>query len=107
MKMYQYAHQYASSISIRPIQKAPTCIHSFHLLLFKMIVLQSLHKYQPRLYIVEVVENGVEDVNSDPRTQIFTFPENQFIAVTAYQNTDVSRFKVPIAFSLHVQSVDL
>lgn len=55
-----------------------------------MIVLQSLHKYQPRLHIVEVTEDGVEDINSDVKTQCFTFPENQFIAVTAYQNTDVS-----------------
>ena len=54
-----------------------------------MIVLQSLHKYQPRLHIVEVTEEGVEDIGSDARTQTFTFPENQFIAVTAYQNTDV------------------
>lgn len=54
-----------------------------------MIVLQSLHKYQPRLHIVEVREDGVED-NGDVKTQCFTFPENQFIAVTAYQNTDVS-----------------
>lgn len=55
-----------------------------------MIVLQSLHKYQPRLHIVEVTEDGVEDLNSDLKTQCFTFPETQFIAVTAYQNTDVS-----------------
>lgn len=56
----------------------------------QMIVLQSLHKYQPRLHIVEVTEDGVEDMSNDARTQTFTFPENQFIAVTAYQNTDVS-----------------
>lgn len=54
-----------------------------------MIVMQSLHKYQPRLHIVEVTEDGVEDINSDVKTQSFTFPETQFIAVTAYQNTDV------------------
>lgn len=54
-----------------------------------MIVLQSLHKYQPRLHIVEVSEDGVEDINNEAKTQTFTFPENQFIAVTAYQNTDV------------------
>lgn len=54
-----------------------------------MIVLQSLHKYQPRLHIVEVTEDGVEDMSNEARTQTFTFPENQFIAVTAYQNTDV------------------
>lgn len=57
---------------------------------FQMIVLQSLHKYQPRLHIVEVTEDGVEDMSNEARTQTFTFPENQFIAVTAYQNTDVS-----------------
>lgn len=56
---------------------------------FQMIVLQSLHKYQPRLHIVEVTEDGVEDMSNEARTQTFTFPENQFIAVTAYQNTDV------------------
>lgn len=54
-----------------------------------MIVLQSLHKYQPRLHIVEVTEDGPEDISSDTKTQSFTFPETQFIAVTAYQNTDV------------------
>lgn len=56
----------------------------------QMIVLQSLHKYQPRLHIVEVAEDGVEDISSDMKSQSFTFPETQFIAVTAYQNTDVS-----------------
>jgi len=55
-----------------------------------MMVLQSLHKYQPRLHIVEVSEDGAEEPGSDAPTQSFTFPENQFIAVTAYQNTDVS-----------------
>lgn len=54
-----------------------------------MIVLQSLHKYQPRLHIVEVTEDGVEDMNDSSKTQTFNFPETQFIAVTAYQNTDV------------------
>lgn len=56
-----------------------------------MIVLQSLHKYQPRLHIVEVTEDGVEDLNDSSKTQTFVFPETQFIAVTAYQNTDVSK----------------
>ncbi|XP_008430346.1 eomesodermin homolog b isoform X1 [Poecilia reticulata] len=60
----------------------------------QMIVLQSLHKYQPRLHIVEVTEDGVEDINSDVKTQCFTFPETQFIAVTAYQNTDITQLKI-------------
>ncbi|MEQ2169255.1 hypothetical protein GOODEAATRI_023207 [Goodea atripinnis] len=44
-----------------------------------MVVLQSLHKYQPRLHIVEVTEDGVEDINSDVKTQCFTMytaPDN-------------------------------
>ncbi|XP_028326709.1 eomesodermin-like [Gouania willdenowi] len=60
----------------------------------QMIVLQSLHKYQPRLHIVEVSEDGVEDVSSEVKTQCFTFPETQFIAVTAYQNTDITQLKI-------------
>lgn len=65
---------------------------------FQMIVLQSLHKYQPRLHIVEVTEDGVEDMSNEARTQTFTFPENQFIAVTAYQNTDVSFQITPVFY---------
>ncbi|KAJ8334563.1 hypothetical protein SKAU_G00402020 [Synaphobranchus kaupii] len=60
----------------------------------QMIVLQSLHKYQPRLHIVEVTEDGVEDMGNEAKTQTFTFPENQFIAVTAYQNTDITQLKI-------------
>ncbi|CAL8289474.1 unnamed protein product [Merluccius merluccius] len=60
----------------------------------QMIVLQSLHKYQPRLHIVEVTEDGAEDISSTMKTQTFTFPENQFIAVTAYQNTDITQLKI-------------
>lgn len=55
-----------------------------------MIVLQSLHKYQPRLHIVEVKEDGSEDPFLSSKAQTFIFPETQFIAVTAYQNADVS-----------------
>ncbi|XP_053287536.1 eomesodermin homolog b isoform X1 [Pleuronectes platessa] len=60
----------------------------------QMVIMQSLHKYQPRLHIVEVTEDGAEDVNNDGKTQSFTFPETQFIAVTAYQNTDITQLKI-------------
>ncbi|XP_007456776.1 PREDICTED: eomesodermin homolog isoform X2 [Lipotes vexillifer] len=60
----------------------------------QMIVLQSLHKYQPRLHIVEVTEDGVEDLNEPSKTQTFIFSETQFIAVTAYQNTDITQLKI-------------
>lgn len=55
----------------------------------QMIVLQSLHKYQPRLHVVEVKEDGSEDPFLSSKAQTFVFPETQFIAVTAYQNADV------------------
>lgn len=55
-----------------------------------MIVLQSLHKYQPRLHITEAKEGEGDEVHPSLCTQTFTFPETQFIAVTAYQNADVS-----------------
>ncbi|XP_012691805.1 T-box brain protein 1b [Clupea harengus] len=60
----------------------------------QMVVLQSLHKYQPRLHVVQVNEDGTEDTNQAGRVQTFTFPETQFIAVTAYQNTDITQLKI-------------
>lgn len=54
-----------------------------------MIVLQSLHKYQPRLHIVEVNDGEPESTCNASNTHIFTFQETQFIAVTAYQNAEV------------------
>lgn len=46
------------------------------------IMLNSLHKYEPRMHIVRV---------GGPRRMITShaFPETQFIAVTAYQNEEV------------------
>ncbi|KAG7492401.1 hypothetical protein MATL_G00013960 [Megalops atlanticus] len=60
----------------------------------QMIVLQSLHKYQPRLHIVEVNEDGSDDPILSSKAQIFIFPETQFIAVTAYQNADITQLKI-------------
>lgn len=54
-----------------------------------MIVLQSLHKYQPRVHVVEINKSGDEETSDPDRVQTFSFPETQFRAVTAYQNTDV------------------
>lgn len=46
------------------------------------LLLNSMHKYMPRLHVV------LEDDNKSVKT--FTFPQTEFIAVTAYQNADVS-----------------
>ncbi|ESN92282.1 hypothetical protein HELRODRAFT_89689, partial [Helobdella robusta] len=56
-------------------------------------VLNSMHKYQPRIHIVRA-----DDFRHLPFTQSFhktiIFPETQFIAVTAYQNEKVTQLKI-------------
>ena len=48
-------------------------------------MLNSLHKYQPRVHIIRVgAPEGERTISTH------TFPETQFIAVTAYQNEEVS-----------------
>lgn len=47
------------------------------------IMLNSLHKYEPRVHIVKV---GATDQR---KVVAYAFPETQFIAVTAYQNEEV------------------
>ncbi|XP_066251397.1 T-box transcription factor T-A [Euwallacea similis] len=51
------------------------------------IMLNSLHKYEPRVHLFRVgTESG--------RAITFPFPETQFIAVTAYQNEEVTSLKI-------------
>lgn len=51
------------------------------------IMLNSLHKYEPRVHLLKV--------HSEPRcVRTFPFPETQFIAVTAYQNEEVTSLKI-------------
>ena len=47
-------------------------------------MLHSLHKYQPRIHVIRV---GAPDGEQTVSTH--SFPETQFIAVTAYQNEEV------------------
>ncbi|XP_054654842.1 T-box transcription factor T [Dunckerocampus dactyliophorus] len=51
------------------------------------IMLNSLHKYEPRIHIVRV---------GGPRRMVtsHSFPETQFIAVTAYQNEEITALKI-------------
>lgn len=51
------------------------------------MMLNSLHKYQPRIHIVKV---GAQGDKKTLATQSFT--ETQFIAVTAYQNEEVRMY---------------
>ncbi|CAG0916975.1 unnamed protein product [Notodromas monacha] len=52
------------------------------------IVLNSLQKYEPRLHIVEVNSGDQRCISSHP------LPDTQFIAVTAYQNEEVTALKI-------------
>jgi T-box protein 1 len=50
------------------------------------LLLNSMHKYTPRIHIA--LENDHTSVKT------FVFNESSFIAVTAYQNTDVSIYRL-------------
>ncbi|KAF4523657.1 hypothetical protein B566_EDAN006027 [Ephemera danica] len=59
------------------------------------IVLNSMHRYQPRIHLVRWRETGgpITDLESeDFRTYIF--PETVFTAVTAYQNQLITKLKI-------------
>ncbi|XP_072524185.1 T-box transcription factor TBX6 [Salminus brasiliensis] len=54
------------------------------------IILHSLHKYQPRVHVIEA-----RDVLMWGGAQhSFSFPETQFITVTAYQNNRITELKI-------------
>ncbi|KAK2193145.1 hypothetical protein NP493_14g01019 [Ridgeia piscesae] len=52
------------------------------------VVLNSLHKYQPRVHILRVGEGVQKTVASH------SYPETQFVAVTAYQNEEITALKI-------------
>lgn len=55
------------------------------------IILNSMHKYQPRLHIVKADENNAfGSKNTAFCTHVF--PETSFISVTSYQNHKVGSF---------------
>ncbi|XP_041362119.1 T-box brain protein 1-like [Gigantopelta aegis] len=55
------------------------------------VVLNSMHKYQPRLHVIEVGSCTPGDTKN---LLTHCFLETQFIAVTAYQNTDITQLKI-------------
>ncbi|KAA0702055.1 T-box transcription factor TBX2b [Triplophysa tibetana] len=54
-------------------------------------ILNSMHKYQPRFHIVRA-----NDILKLPYStfRTYVFPENDFIAVTAYQNDKITQLKI-------------
>nr|QBC65504.1 brachyury 2 [Dynamena pumila] len=53
----------------------------------QVLMLNSLHKYAPRIHVVKV-GNGEKIVST------YSFPETEFIAVTAYQNEEITNLKI-------------
>jgi T-box protein 1 len=57
------------------------------------IILNSMHKYQPRFHAVYVNPKS-EDVSHTENFKTFIFPETKFTAVTAYQNHRITQLKI-------------
>lgn len=60
------------------------------------VILNSMHKFQPRVYLVKRREGEtgpVQDIEKE-KYRTFVFPETQFTAVTAYQNQCITKLKI-------------
>ncbi|KAH9492865.1 hypothetical protein Btru_024900 [Bulinus truncatus] len=57
----------------------------------KRQILNSMHKYQPRFHIIRT--SDYMRIGISPRTTV-VFEESQFIAVTAYQNEQITKLKI-------------
>ncbi|XP_025091886.1 LOW QUALITY PROTEIN: T-box transcription factor TBX1-B-like [Pomacea canaliculata] len=57
------------------------------------IILNSMHKYQPRFHVV-YVSPKTEDVSQTENYRTFSFTECKFMAVTAYQNHRITQLKI-------------
>lgn len=71
-------------------------VYSVHLL--TQIILQSMHKYKPRVHIIRHDPRlGLSQIQSLPAEGVhtFSFPETEFTTVTAYQNQQVHTFPPP------------
>ena len=59
--------------------------HCCHIIVSEKVILNSMHKYQPRLHVIYINPPG-EEANATENFRTFIFPETKFTAVTAYQN---------------------
>ncbi|XP_063239779.1 T-box protein H15-like [Bacillus rossius redtenbacheri] len=59
------------------------------------IVLNSMHRYQPRIHLVKWREHGapITDLEAE-QFRTYIFPESVFTAVTAYQNQLITKLKI-------------
>ncbi|KDR17764.1 T-box protein H15, partial [Zootermopsis nevadensis] len=59
------------------------------------IVLNSMHRYQPRIHLIKWREHGgpITDLEAE-EYRTYIFPESVFTAVTAYQNQLITKLKI-------------
>lgn len=64
-------------------------------LILLQIVLNSMHRYQPRIHLVKWREHSgpITDLEQE-QYRTFIFPETVFTAVTAYQNQLITKLKI-------------
>ncbi|CAJ0934152.1 unnamed protein product [Ranitomeya imitator] len=58
------------------------------------IILHSMHRYLPRLHVVPAEKASEVIQLNGPDVHTFTFPQTEFIAVTAYQNFQITQLKI-------------
>ncbi|XP_047430369.1 MAX gene-associated protein [Mugil cephalus] len=62
------------------------------------IILHSMHRYIPRLHVIPVPDGVVptsdKPVVMGPESITFTFPQTEFMAVTTYQNFQITQLKI-------------
>ncbi|XP_066570476.1 T-box transcription factor TBX1 [Amia ocellicauda] len=58
------------------------------------IILNSMHRYQPRFHVVFVDPRRDSQRYAQHNFNTFQFPETQFTAVTAYQNHRITQLKI-------------
>lgn len=58
----------------------------YSLYIFFQIILNSMHRYQPRFHVVYVDPRKDSEKYAEENYKTFVFEETRFTAVTAYQN---------------------
>uniref|UniRef100_A0A8C6TAZ0 T-box transcription factor 10 n=1 Tax=Neogobius melanostomus TaxID=47308 RepID=A0A8C6TAZ0_9GOBI len=58
------------------------------------MILNSMHRYQPRFHVVYVDPTPNSHLNAQRNFSSFSFPETRFMAVTAYQNHRITQLKI-------------
>ncbi|KAM7413548.1 hypothetical protein PAMA_020765 [Pampus argenteus] len=58
------------------------------------MILNSMHRYQPRFHVVYVDPAPNSHLNAYRNFCSFSFPETRFMAVTAYQNHRITQLKI-------------